>query len=71
MPLSDVKIRNAKAREKFYKLTDSEGLYLHVTEKGSKLWRFRYRYGGKHKLLALGKYPEISLYDARQRRDEA
>jgi integrase len=71
MPLSDVKVRNAKPREKFYKLTDGDGLYLHVTEQGSKLWRFRYRFGRKEKLLALGAYPEISLLDARQRRDEA
>jgi integrase len=71
MPLNEMKIRNAKSREKFYKLTDSDGLYLHVTEKDSKLWRFRYRFEGKYKLLAFGSYPEISLLDARQRRDEA
>ncbi|MGD0168967.1 MAG: integrase arm-type DNA-binding domain-containing protein, partial [Smithella sp.] len=71
MPLNEVKIRNAKPKAKFYKLTDSEGLYLHVTETGTKLWRFRYRFSGKEKLLALGKYPGISLLDARQKRDEA
>lgn len=71
MPLSDVKVRSAKPREKFYKLTDGDGLYLHVTEKGSKLWRFRYRFDGKEKLLAFGSYPEISLFDARLRRDQA
>jgi integrase len=71
MPLSEVKIRNAKPKAKFYKLADSEGLYLHVTEKGAKLWRFRYRFDGKEKLLALGKYPHISLLDARQKRDES
>jgi integrase len=71
MPLNEMKIRNAKAKEKFYKITDSGGLYLHVTEQGSKLWRFSYRFEGKQKLLALGKYPEISLADARQRRDDA
>jgi integrase len=71
MPLNDLKVRNAKPKDKFYKLADSEGLYLHVTEKGGKLWRFRYRFEGKEKLLALGKYPEISLLDARQRRDDA
>ena len=71
MPLNDMKIRNAKTKEKFYKITDGDGLYLHVTEKGGKLWRFRYRFGGKEKLLALGSYPEITLLDARQRRDEA
>ena len=71
MPLSELKIRNAKPKEKFYKMSDSDGLYLHVTEKGGKLWRFRYRFERKEKLLALGSYPEISLLDARQTRDEA
>ena len=71
MPLNEMKIRNAKSLGKFYKLTDSGGLYLHVTEKGGKLWRFKYRFAGKYKLLALGSYPEISLLDARQSRDEA
>jgi len=71
MPLNEMKIRNAKPKEKFYKLTDSDGMYLHVTEKGGKLWRFKYRFGGKYKLLALGAYPEISLLYARQKRDEA
>jgi integrase len=71
MPLNEMKIRKAKPKDKFYKLSDSNGLYLHVTEKGSKLWRFKYRFDGKYKLLALGKYPEISLFDARKRRDEA
>jgi integrase len=71
MPLNEMKIRNAKSKEKFYKLTDSGGLYLHVTDKGGKLWRFKYRFDGKQKLLALGIYPEISLLDARQKRDEA
>jgi integrase len=71
MPLSDVKIRNAKAKEKPYKMTDGGSRYLYVTEKGSKLWRFRYRFNGKEKLLALGAYPEIPLLEARQKRDEA
>ena len=71
MPLTDTLVRNAKPKEKFYKLADGEGLYLHVTETGNKLWRFRYRFGGKEKLLALGKYPEISLAEARQRKYEA
>ncbi|MFZ1980134.1 MAG: Arm DNA-binding domain-containing protein, partial [Smithella sp.] len=69
MPLTEMKVRNAKPKEKFYKLSDSGGLYLHVTENGSKLWRLKYRYGGKQKLLAFGSYPEISLQDARQKRD--
>jgi len=71
IPLSDVKIRNAKPRGKNYKLSDGGGLYLLVSSTGGKLWRFKYRYGGKEKLLALGVYPIVSLAEARQRRDSA
>ena len=72
MSLSDVKIRNNKPSEKQIKLFDGDGgLFLLVTPKGGKLWRMKYRYEGKEKLLALGAYPEVSLLDARQRRDEA
>lgn len=71
MALTDVKIRNAKAPNKQVKLFDGGGLFLLVVPAGGKLWRLKYRYEGKEKLLALGTYPEISLADARQRRDEA
>ncbi|MDZ4164312.1 MAG: integrase arm-type DNA-binding domain-containing protein [Smithellaceae bacterium] len=71
MPLSDAKVRNSKPREKPVKLFDGGGLFLLVTPKGGRLWRMKYRYEGKEKLLALGSYPEISLADARGRRDEA
>ncbi|MEE9910232.1 MAG: integrase arm-type DNA-binding domain-containing protein [Deltaproteobacteria bacterium] len=71
IPLSDMKVRTAKPKNKPYKLSDNDGLYLLVTEKGGKWWRFKYRFEGKEKLLSLGTYPEISLADARQRRDEA
>jgi integrase len=71
IPLSDVKVRNAKAKGKDYKLTDGGGLYLLVSSAGGKLWRFKYSYGGKEKLLALGVYPIITLSEARQRRDDA
>ncbi|MDX9822980.1 MAG: integrase arm-type DNA-binding domain-containing protein [Syntrophales bacterium] len=71
MPLSDMRVRTAKPREKAYKLSDGDGLYLLVTEKGQKWWRFRYRFDGREKLLSMGTYPEISLADARARRDEA
>jgi integrase len=71
MPLNDLKARTSKPKEKPYKLSDVDGLYLLVTEKGHKWWRFRYRFDHKEKLLSLGTYPEISLADARQRRDEA
>ena len=71
MALSDVKVRTAKPEEKAYKLTDGDGMVLLVHPNGSKYWRLRYRFGGKEKMLALGKYPEVSLADARVRREEA
>ncbi len=71
MALTDVKVRNAKAGEKQTKLYDGDGLYLLVTPAGGKWWRFKYRFDGKEKLLALGTYPEVHLADARQRRDAA
>ena len=71
IPLSDVKVRNAKAKLKDYKLADGGGLYLLVSSTGGKLWRLKYNFGGKEKLLALGKYPIVSLSEARQRRDDA
>jgi integrase len=69
--LSEIKVRTAKPKEKPYKLSDVDGLFLFVSRGGGKWWRFKYRFEGKEKLLSLGTYPEISLVDARQRRDEA
>ena len=71
MALTDVKVRSAKPMDKPYKLTDGEGMHLLVHPNGSKYWRLQYRFDGKQKMLALGVYPEISLSEARQRRDEA
>jgi integrase len=71
LPLTDAKIRALKPKEKDYKSFDYDGLFLKVTKSGSKLWRFKFRLDGKEGLLAIGKYPEISLADARARRDEA
>jgi hypothetical protein len=71
MALTDLQVRAAKPKEKDYKLSDADGLFLLVTKTGSRLWRLKYRYAGKEKLLALGKYPEVSLADARERRFEA
>jgi len=71
IPLSDAKIRNAKPKGKDYKLADGGGLYLLVTPTGGKLWRLKYMYGGKEKLLAMGTYPVVGLSEARQRRDDA
>jgi integrase len=70
MPLTDTAIRNAKAKEKPYKLSDEKGLYLLVNKAG-KYFRFDYRYAGKRKTLALGVYPDVKLIDAREKRDEA
>ena len=71
MALSDTRIRGSKKSDRQAKLFDGGGLFLLVTPSGSKLWRLKYRHEGKEKLLSLGAYPEISLADARQRRDEA
>lgn len=70
MPLTDTVIRNAKPADKPYKLYDGGGLYIEITPSGGKLWRLKYRYAGKEKLQALGKYPAVSLSAARSRRDE-
>jgi hypothetical protein len=69
--LTDATIRAAKGREKAYKLTDGGGLYVQVTPGGSKLWRMRYEFGGKEKLLSFGRYPDLGLADARDRRQAA
>ncbi|MBN3114975.1 integrase arm-type DNA-binding domain-containing protein [Pectobacterium brasiliense] len=71
MALTDIKVRSAKPEEKPYKLTDGNGMFLLVHTNGSKYWRLRYRSDGKEKTLALGVYPEVSLSEARQKRDEA
>lgn len=71
MPLSDAKIRTAKPSEKPRKLGDTAGLFLSVQPSGGKLWRFKYRFEGKEKKLSLGRYPDVSLQEARNRRDEA
>lgn len=70
MPLSDVAIRKAKPAEKPLRLFDGGGLYLEVMPTGGKLWRWKYRYAGKEKRLALGSYPDVSLADARERHAE-
>lgn len=70
-PLSDIQVRNAKAKEKETTLFDGGGLYLKITPSGGKLWHLKYRYLGKDKKLCLGAYPAITLADARQRREDA
>jgi integrase len=71
MALSDIAIRNAKAKVKPYKLSDSGGLFLLVATTGGKLWRYSYRFDGKQKTLALGAYPDTGLKEARERHAEA
>lgn len=71
MPLTDIKIRQAKAIDKPLKLADTNGLYLEVKPGGAKLWRYRYRIAGKENLYAIGDYPTITLSEARKARDEA
>ena len=70
MPLTDTAVRNAKPKDKPYKKADERGLYLLVKPAG-KYWRFDYRFTGKRKTLALGVYPDVSLADAREHRDQA
>jgi integrase len=71
MALTDVAIRNAKPRPKPYKMADALGLFLLVQPSGGKLWRLKYRVDGREKKLGFGSYPDVSLSDARKRRDEA
>ncbi|WP_037491021.1 tyrosine-type recombinase/integrase [Sphingobium yanoikuyae] len=71
MVLTDTAIRKAKPKEKPYKVSDSQGLYLLVNPRGSKLWRVKYRMNGVERKLALGSYPEITLAEARSARDAA
>jgi integrase len=71
MPLSSLAVQNAAAKEKPYKLSDGNGLHLLVQPNGKKLWRFRFHFGGKENMLALGSFPTVSLASARRKRDNA
>jgi len=71
MPLTNTRISTSKPLKKPYKLADGGGLYLLITPTSSKYWRLKYRLHGKEKTLALGVYPEVSLKQAREARDEA
>ncbi|WP_296556991.1 integrase arm-type DNA-binding domain-containing protein [Pigmentiphaga sp.] len=64
--LADTKVRQAKARERPYKLTDGGGLYLLVTPAGGRYWRYNYGFAGKERTYAIGTYPELSLAKARE-----
>jgi integrase len=71
LTLTDTKIRNAKPSKKPQRLFDERGLYLEVSPAGGKWWRLKYRFEGKEKRVSLGVYPDVSLRDARDRRDES
>ncbi|WP_107928607.1 tyrosine-type recombinase/integrase [Neisseria animaloris] len=71
MPLNDRQIRNAKPAAKPYKLADGKGMFLQVAPAGGKLWRLKYRIDGKEKLLSIGKYPAVSLSEAREAAENA
>src|SRR5688572_22852715 len=69
--LTEATLRAAKPKEKPYKLFDEKGLFLLVKPSGSRLWRYKYSYGGREKLLSFGVYPDVPLKRAREKRDEA
>lgn len=71
MKLSAKTCNAEKPKEKTYRLPDGHGLYLEIRPTGSKYWRFKYRYGGKEKMLAIGVYPNITLKEAREERERA
>lgn len=71
MPLTDTALRNVRPRDRAYKLFDGSGLHVLVTPSGSRLWRMKYRYRGRERLLSFGPYPLVSLKLAREKRDEA
>jgi len=71
MPLTDTAIKKAKSETKPYRMADGGGMCLYVHPNGGKYWRLSYRFGGKQKTLALGVYPDVSLADARERREQA
>lgn len=71
MRLTEEICENANPKERPYKLFDGGSLYIEVRPTGAKYWRLKYRYGGKEKRIALGVYPDISLAEAREKKDLA
>ena len=71
MALTDIQIKRSKPGDQNYKIADGRGFYLLITTGGGKLWRWDYRFEGKRKTMALGKYPDVSLADARAKHSEA
>ena len=70
MPLSEIKIRKARPQDKSYKLFDEKGLFLLINPNNSKYWRHKYRFAGREQTGSYGVYPEISLSEARAKRDD-
>jgi len=70
-PLSETQIENARPSEKPIRLFDGAGLFLEIEPNGTKLWRYKYRFAGKQKMISCGIYPGVSLSDARLQRSEA
>lgn len=71
MPLTNIAAKGAKPKDKLYKLSDEKGLFLSMRPTGGKYWQMKYRFDGKEKTLSFGVYPEVSLKEARNKRDEA
>ncbi|MET3243730.1 integrase [Burkholderia sp. OAS925] len=71
MPLTDLEVRRAPAKEKTYRISDGRGMYLEISPAGGKYWRLKYRFNDREKRLALGVYPDVTLAHARRKRDEA
>ncbi|MBN9557200.1 MAG: integrase arm-type DNA-binding domain-containing protein, partial [Alphaproteobacteria bacterium] len=71
MPLTDTTVRKSRPGNRPRKLSDGGGLHLLLTPSGGRLWRLQYRFAGKQKMVAFGTYPEVSLAEARAKRDEA
>ena len=71
MPLTDTEVRKSKPADKPYRLSDANSLFLWVTPAGGKLWRWAYEFDGREKLMSFGKYPMVTLAEARERRDES
>jgi len=69
--LTDIKVKSAKAKDKIYRISDFQGLYLEVTPRGGKYWRLKYRINRKEKRLAIGVYPDVSLKEARKKKEHA
>ena len=69
--LTELSIKQAKRKEKQYKLTDGEGMYLRVYPNGSKYWQLQYWFDGKQRIFSLGVWPDVSLKEARNKRYEA